>query len=87
MAGRANPTTAALEAKVTKMEDGVATVCFATGMAAIGAMMLALLRDGDHVVSSQFLFGNTVSQFGTLSAHGRTSRSWMRPMSPTSSAR
>jgi O-acetylhomoserine (thiol)-lyase len=39
-------------------------------MAAIGAMMLALLRDGDHVVSSQFLFGNTVSQFGTLSAHG-----------------
>ena len=65
-----NPTTAALEAKVTKMEDGVATVCFATGMAAIGAMMLALLRDGDHVVSSQFLFGNTVSQFGTLSAHG-----------------
>ena len=65
-----NPTTAALETKVTKMEDGVATVCFATGMAAIGAMMLALLRDGDHVVSSQFLFGNTVSQFGTLSAHG-----------------
>ncbi len=65
-----NPTTAALEAKVTKMEDGVATVCFATGMAAIGAMMLSLLRQGDHVVSSQFLFGNTVSQFGTLAAHG-----------------
>ena len=65
-----NPTTAALEAKVTTMEDGVATVCFATGMAAIGAMMLALLREGDHVVSSQFLFGNTVSQFGTLAAHG-----------------
>ena len=65
-----NPTTAALEAKVTKMEDGVATVCFATGMAAIGAAMLALLREGDHVVSSQFLFGNTVSLFGTLAAHG-----------------
>jgi O-acetylhomoserine (thiol)-lyase len=65
-----NPTTAALEAKVTQMEDGVATVCFATGMAAIGAMMLALLRKGDHVVSSQFLFGNTVSLFNTLAAHG-----------------
>jgi O-acetylhomoserine (thiol)-lyase len=65
-----NPTTAALEAKVTQMEGGVATVCFATGMAAIGALMLALLREGDHVVSSQFLFGNTVSQFGTLAAHG-----------------
>src|SRR4029453_12836781 len=65
-----NPTSAALEVKLTKMEDGVATVCFATGMAAIGAAMLALLREGDHVVASQFLFGNTVSQFGTLTAHG-----------------
>src|SRR5436190_5976722 len=42
-----NPTSAALEAKITRMEDGVATVSFATGMAAIGAMMLALLRGGD----------------------------------------
>jgi O-acetylhomoserine (thiol)-lyase len=65
-----NPTSAALEAKLTTMEGGVATVCFATGMAAIGAAMLALLRQGDHVVASQFLFGNTVSLFGTLSAQG-----------------
>ena len=39
-----NPTGAALELKVTRMEDGIATVCFATGMAAIGAVMLSLLR-------------------------------------------
>ena len=65
-----NPTTAALEAKVTLMEEGVATVCFATGMAAIGAALLALLRQGDHVVSSAFLFGNTNSMFGTMEAHG-----------------
>ena len=65
-----NPTSGALEAKVTKMEEGVGTVCFATGMGAIGATMLALLREGDHVVASRFLFGNTVSLFGTLAAHG-----------------
>lgn len=65
-----NPTSAALEAKVTKMEDGVATVSFATGMAAIGAAMLSLLRAGDHVVASSFLFGNSVSLFNTLVAHG-----------------
>jgi O-acetylhomoserine (thiol)-lyase len=65
-----NPTTAALEAKVNAMEEGVATVCFATGMAAIGAAILALLKAGDHVVSSHFLFGNTNSLFGTLAAHG-----------------
>jgi O-acetylhomoserine (thiol)-lyase len=65
-----NPTAAALEEKVNRMEDGVATVSFGTGMAAIGAIMLALLRNGDHVVASSFLFGNTNSLFNTLAAHG-----------------
>jgi len=65
-----NPTAAALEAKVTAMEDGVATVCFATGMAAIGAILLTLTRQGDHVVASRYLFGNTVSLLETLAGHG-----------------
>ena len=62
-----NPTTAALEAKVSMMEDAVGTVSFATGMAAICAAMMALLKKGDHVVASRFLFGNTASWFKTLS--------------------
>lgn len=65
-----NPTSSALEAKVTAMEGGVGTVTFATGMAAIGAIMLALLKAGDHIVSSQFVFGNTNSLLATLEAHG-----------------
>jgi O-acetylhomoserine (thiol)-lyase len=65
-----NPTTAALEAKVNAMEEGVGTACFATGMAAIGAAMLSLLKSGDHIVASHYLFGNTNSMFGTLAAHG-----------------
>jgi O-acetylhomoserine (thiol)-lyase len=65
-----NPTTAALEAKVNAMEQGVGTACFATGMAAIGAAMLSLLKSGDHIVASHYLFGNTNSLFGTLAAHG-----------------
>jgi len=65
-----NPTTAALEAKVTAMERGVGTVCYATGMAAIGAILIALLKGDDHVVSSQFVFGNTNSMFNTLEGHG-----------------
>jgi O-acetylhomoserine (thiol)-lyase len=35
-------------------------------MAAIAATFLALLRTGDHVVSTSFLFGNTNSLFGTF---------------------
>ena len=65
-----NPTTAALESKVSKMEDGIATACFSTGMAAIASMCVALLRAGDHVVSSSFLFGNTNSLFGTFNTQG-----------------
>jgi O-acetylhomoserine (thiol)-lyase len=65
-----NPTTAALEVKVTAMEQGVASVCFATGMAAIEAMLLALLRGGDHIVSSSYVFGNTNSLLATLADHG-----------------
>jgi O-acetylhomoserine (thiol)-lyase len=65
-----NPTTAALEAKVNAMEDGVATACFSTGMAAIGAIAIALLRAGDHIVSSSYVFGNTNSMLQTLVDHG-----------------
>ena len=65
-----NPTTAALEAKVTAMEDGVASVCFATGMAAIGAILVALLKADDHVVASHYVFGNTNSMLNTLAEHG-----------------
>jgi len=65
-----NPTTAALEQKMNRMEGGVASACFATGMAAIGAIMVSLLREGDHIVSSAFLFGNTNSMFATLATQG-----------------
>lgn len=65
-----NPTVAALEEKITRMEDGLATLCFSTGMAAIGALAQGLLRAGDHVVSSSFLFGNTNSLWQTVSLQG-----------------
>jgi len=65
-----NPTISALEEKVNKMEQGVGTICFATGMGAIGAVVQALLRAGDHVVSSSFLFGNTNSLWQTAMSQG-----------------
>jgi O-acetylhomoserine (thiol)-lyase len=65
-----NPTTNALETKITAMEGGIATACFSTGMAAISATFLALLRASDHIVASTYLFGNTNSLFGTLATLG-----------------
>lgn len=65
-----NPTVSALEDKLTLMEEGYASICFATGMAAIAATVQALLRAGDHVVSSAFLFGNTNSLWQTVAGQG-----------------
>lgn len=65
-----NPTVEALQTKITRMEAGLQSVCFATGMAAIGTLLFALLRRGDHFVSSSFLFGNTNSLFQTFADHG-----------------
>ena len=65
-----NPTVTALQKRVTLMEQGIASVAFATGMGAIASTMFALLRQGDHIVSSAFLFGNTNSFFATLQQFG-----------------
>ena len=58
-----NPTVSALEHKVTQMENGIGTIAFSTGMAAISATVLALVKHGDHILASSFLFGNTRSIF------------------------
>lgn len=65
-----NPTIEALQTKIDRMEHGLGTVCFGTGMAAIGTTLFALLRNGDHFVSSSFLFGNTNSLFNSFVAQG-----------------
>jgi O-acetylhomoserine (thiol)-lyase len=65
-----NPTVEALDRKSSQMESGLSTVCFSTGMGAIGTMLFSLLRAGDHFVSSSFLFGNTNSLFNSFAAHG-----------------
>jgi O-acetylhomoserine (thiol)-lyase len=69
-ARQGTPTTAALEAKITGLEQGLGTVSFSTGMAAITAIFLTLLRAGDHIVASRYVFGNTNSLLGTIEGLG-----------------
>jgi O-acetylhomoserine (thiol)-lyase len=69
-ARQGNPTTTALEAKLAMLEGGHGCVCFSTGMAAIAAICVSLLKAGDHIVCSRFLFGNTASLLKTLELMG-----------------
>lgn len=55
---------------LNELEGGVGAITFSTGMAAISATFLSLLRAGDHIIMSQFLFGNTSSLASTLQGLG-----------------
>lgn len=69
-ARQATPTLARLEQLVTTVEQGLGSICFSSGMAALSAVFLTLLQSGDHVISSRYLFGNTNSLFQTLQNFG-----------------
>ncbi len=54
-----NPTVRAFENRLAAMEGGQACVGTASGMSAILSTFMGLLKSGDHVVSSQSIFGTT----------------------------
>jgi O-succinylhomoserine sulfhydrylase len=54
-----NPTTTAFEQRIAAMERAEAAVAVASGMAAIGAVGLSLLKSGDHVLLGNGMFGTT----------------------------
>jgi methionine-gamma-lyase len=54
-----NPTTELLEARLASLEGAEAGVVVATGMAAIGTMILSLLSQGDEIVVHKTLYSNT----------------------------
>jgi O-succinylhomoserine sulfhydrylase len=58
-----NPTTRAFEERLAAMEGGDACIATASGMAAITSLCLALLKAGDHIVSSRSIFGTTTTLF------------------------
>lgn len=59
----ANPTVSALEAALGALENTPPAVCFATGMAAISALLLSVLKSKDHVIVSDVVYGGTVRLF------------------------
>ena len=58
-----NPTVNAFQERLALMEKGERCIAFASGMAAIMAVGMGLLKAGDHVVCSRGVFGNTVLVF------------------------
>ncbi len=58
-----NPTTTALEARLTQLEDGIGCIATSSGMAAIASVVMSLTRAGDEIIAAMGIFGGTVSLF------------------------
>ncbi len=56
-----NPSVELFEQTLTLLENGFGTVALSSGMAAITNALLALLNQGDTIIASKYLFGNTLS--------------------------
>jgi methionine-gamma-lyase len=56
-----NPTSAALAAAVAELEGAEAGFAFASGMAAIHATLMSLVRTGDRIVATRAAYGSTHS--------------------------
>lgn len=66
-----NPTNTVLEEKIAAIEGAEAAVSTASGLGAIGCVMVAFLKAGDHVVCANCVYGGTsfimhtnLAQFG-----------------------
>lgn len=61
-----NPSIEELELKVRAISGAFGVIATATGMAAICNTLFALLKSGDNIITTSYLFGNTLSLFQTL---------------------
>lgn len=60
------PTHAVLAGKFAELEGGEAGQTFASGMAAITAIALTTLKQGDHLISTDVIYGCTFSLFSEV---------------------
>ena len=86
-----NPTVTAFQERLAALEGGESCVATASGMAAILACVMGLLKGGDHVVSSSSIFGATVQLFTNVLAKfgvettfvaGADPAAWRRALRP-----
>ncbi len=61
-----NPTVEMFQTRLAALEGAEACIATASGMSAILALSMSLLKSGDHMVCSNAVFGATIQLFGTI---------------------
>ena len=87
-----NPTVTSFQERLAALEGAEACVATASGMSAILATVMGLMKAGDHIVSSPSIFGATVQLFTTVLAkfgvettfvESVDPRAWQRALRPS----
>ena len=66
-----NPTVAAVEEKIAAMEGGVGALCTTSGQAATMISLMNILKEGDHFINTNSIYGGTINMFAvTLKRFG-----------------
>ncbi|MFN3595295.1 MAG: O-succinylhomoserine sulfhydrylase, partial [Thiobacillaceae bacterium] len=77
-----NPTVSMFEARLAALEGAQRCVAFASGMAAILATVMGLMRAGEHVVASRAIFGSTVQLFTNILGRFGIETTFVSPTDP-----
>lgn len=77
-----NPTVRCFEERLAALEGGAACVATASGMGAILAMLMALLKSGDHIVCSDSVFGSTITLLNRYFAKFGVATTYVAPDPP-----
>jgi O-succinylhomoserine sulfhydrylase len=77
-----NPTVSMMEDRLAALEGAERCVAFASGMAAILATVMGLMRAGEHVVASRSIFGSTVQLFSNILGRFGVETTFVSPTDP-----
>ncbi|MBS1146399.1 MAG: O-succinylhomoserine sulfhydrylase [Proteobacteria bacterium] len=77
-----NPTVSMMEARLAALEGAERCVAFASGMAAILATVMGLMKAGEHVVASRSIFGSTVQLFSNILGRFGIETTYVSPTDP-----
>jgi len=78
-----NPTVSMMEDRLAALEGAERCVAFASGMAAILATVMGLMKAGDHVVASRSIFGSTVQLFSNILGRFGIETTYVSPTEPS----
>jgi O-succinylhomoserine sulfhydrylase len=82
-----NPGVTMFEERLAALEGAERCVAFASGMAAILATVMGLMKAGEHVVASRSIFGSTVQLFQNILGRFGVETTFVSPTDPPSGKR